>query len=133
MPSGKSSFVLAILQLLELQSGSIVIDDIDLGSISRECVRSRVVSIPQEFSLLDEPIRFALDPNGEHTDSIVIGALRKVRIWNLLEEKQGLETIGSQIALSHGQRQLFALARAILSSGSIVILDEACSRSVFFF
>lgn len=126
--SGKSSFVLSILQMLEVHSGTIVVDDTDLSSISRESIRTRVITVPQDFALLDEPIRFALDPNEEHSDDTIIEALRKVRIWDILQEKQGLETMGSQISISHGQRQLFALARATLSSGSIVILDEACSR-----
>jgi len=122
--------VLSILQVLELHSGSIVIDDIDLSSISRESVRNRIITVPQDFALLDEPIRSALDPNEEHADDMVTEALQKVHIWDILQERHGLATLGSQISISHGQRQLFALARAILSPGSIVILDEACSRLV---
>jgi ATP-binding cassette, subfamily C (CFTR/MRP), member 1 len=118
--------------MLELQSGSTTIDGIDLCFIPRETVRSRIITVPQDFVLFDEPIRLALDPNCQHSDDAVIQALRKVHIWSLLQQKEGLDTMGSQLSISHGERQLFALARAILSSGRIVLLDEACSRSVSF-
>jgi ATP-binding cassette subfamily C (CFTR/MRP) protein 1 len=114
--------------MLELQSGSITIDGIDLSSISREITRIRLITVPQEFMILDEPIRLVLDPNGQHADETIIDALTKVQIWKMLEQKEGLETRGSELTLSHGERQLFALARAIVSTGSIIILDEACSR-----
>jgi ATP-binding cassette subfamily C (CFTR/MRP) protein 1 len=130
MSSGKSSLVLSILQMLELQSGSIIIDGIDLSTLARESVRTRFVTVPQDFVLLNEPIRFALDPHREHSDDSVIEVLRKVQIWDILREREGLETMGSLLSISHGQRQLCALARAVLSSGRIVILDEACSRLV---
>jgi len=112
--------------MLELQSGSISVDNTVLESISRESVRSRFITVPQDFTLLDEPIRLALDPNSQYSDDVIMEALTKVRILDILQEK-GLETMGSQLSISHGQRQLFALARAILSSGSIILLDEACS------
>ena len=116
--------------MLELQSGSITIDGVDLSSISRETTRARLITVPQDFVLLDETIRLALDSSGLYADETIIQALRKVQIWHLLEEKHGLDTLGSELTVSHGERQLFALARAMLGVGTIVILDEACSRYV---
>ena len=116
--------------MLELQSGSITIDGVELSSICRETTRARLITVPQDFVLLDEPIRLVLDSKSLHADETIIQALRKVQIWHLLEEKNGLDTLGSELTVSHGERQLFALAIAMLAVATIVILDEACSRYV---
>ena len=102
----------------------------DLSTISRETVRDRLITIPQDFILLNEPIRLALDPDSQHSDEAVIEALSKARVWELVQRKDGLQTMGYELVISHGERQLFALARAMLSRGRIVLLDEACSRFV---
>ncbi|OBT74156.1 hypothetical protein VF21_06257 [Pseudogymnoascus sp. 05NY08] len=125
--SGKSSLISTILRMLEIGSGSITIDDVDISKIPRQEVRSRLNTLSQETFFLHGSVRENVDPLETASDERVIEVLRAVNMWGYFESRDGLDGDVEEEKLSHGQRQLFCLARAIIKPGKILIIDEATS------
>ncbi|ODO04635.1 hypothetical protein I350_05244 [Cryptococcus amylolentus CBS 6273] len=122
--SGKSTLALALLKMLPT-SGKVLIDGIDTGKINLHALRSNVTIIPQDPILLSGSLRFNLDPFGEHDDAELNDALQASGL-GATRQRGGSGSITPQrlsldthIAagggnLSQGQRQLVALARALV-------------------
>lgn len=115
--------------MLELDSGTIEVDGIDITTIPRSTVRARLNTLPQETFFLHGSVRLNLDPQALVTDdATLVESLTAVGLWAIFEEKGGLDEDLDEDVLSHGQRQLFCLARAMCKPGCVLILDEATSR-----
>ncbi|RFU76622.1 abc transporter [Trichoderma arundinaceum] len=132
--SGKSSLLLLLLRLLDPLPGctdSIAIDGILLSQVNRFTLRQRVIAVPQDSVFFPDGHSFKanLDPYSLSTDSDCHEVLRAVGLWQTVEDHGGLSSNLSTNMLSHGQRQLFGLARAILrrrvrSSGAHAQTDD---------
>ncbi|KAL9109116.1 MAG: hypothetical protein Q9227_006207 [Pyrenula ochraceoflavens] len=126
--SGKSTMLHALFRLLPRTSGQILIDRIDISSVSLQTLRSRLNAIPQEPFFLAGTVKDNLDPFNIASEGACAEVLHKVGLWNVVKEKGGLEVeLEAESMLSHGQRQLFCLARALLRPGKLVCLDEVSS------
>jgi ATP-binding cassette subfamily C (CFTR/MRP) protein 1 len=113
--------------MLELTSGTMLVDGLDLSTLPRHIIRSRLNAIPQDPYFIVGSIRLNLDPYESSDDSQLIAALKKVQLWDVIVSNGGLDADLDVDDLSHGQRQLFCLARAILRKSKIVVLDEVTS------
>ncbi|CAG7785093.1 unnamed protein product, partial [Allacma fusca] len=120
--SGKSSIGTALFRLVELQSGNIYLDGLDISRVPLTKLRSTLCAISQDAAIFSKSIRFNLDPGNVHSDR---------ELWRVLEKcglKTWIESLDAEVALSHGQKQLVSIARAILRPSPLVFVDEATSN-----
>lgn len=116
-------------------TGSITIDGIELSSIPCELIRTRITTIPRDILELPGSLRFNLDPLADDnpetavSDELMINTLTEVGLWEtFVRQKQNLDSIVAEMALTRGQKQLLSLARAIIhhrhTQSKIVLVDE---------
>ncbi|KAH3899004.1 ATP-binding cassette transporter YOR1 SCDLUD_004425 [Saccharomycodes ludwigii] len=135
--AGKSTIMSALYRLVELSSGHIFIDGVDISKIGLYDLRSKLCIIPQDPVLFKGTIRKNLDPFGERSDE---------ELWDALVRGGAISDLGAVtngdklhkfhldqmvqedgVNFSLGERQLLALSRALVRNSKILILDEATS------
>jgi ATP-binding cassette, subfamily C (CFTR/MRP), member 1 len=128
--------MIALFRLVEICGGSITIDGIDISRIGLHCLRSALAIIPQDPVLFSGTIRSNLDPFRQITDADLWTALHRVHLIEDLKPVTSRFTLDQHVGdegsnFSLGQRQLLALARALVKKARIIIMDEATSSVDF--
>ncbi|XP_027141851.1 multidrug resistance-associated protein 9 isoform X1 [Larimichthys crocea] len=126
--SGKSSLAAALFRLVEPTAGSILIDGVDIKTISLSDLRTKLCIIPQDPVLFTGTVRYNLDPLNRCSDEEIWAALEKTYMKDIicsLDRRLNTElTEGGRGTFSVGQKQLMCLSRVLLQDCKIVILDE---------
>jgi ATP-binding cassette subfamily B protein len=129
--AGKTTLINLLTRFYDINSGSITIDGTDLRRIKIEDLRRQLGLVLQDTFLFSdtvmENIRYG---RLNASDNEVVSAAKMADADHFIRQlPKGYQTILSERGsnLSQGQRQLLAIARAILADPSILILDEATS------
>ncbi|KAG7839730.1 hypothetical protein KL942_003341 [Ogataea angusta] len=150
--AGKSTIITSFFRFVDLESGSIKIDGLDISKIGLKSLRKGLTIIPQDPTLFSGTIRSNLDIFGEYGDLQMFEALRRVNLISIEDYQRIVDRNGAAVAdetaqargdnvnkfldldstvsegggnLSQGERQLLCLARSILKMPKILMLDEA--------
>lgn len=129
--AGKSTLAKLIARLYDPSEGSVVVDGIDLRTVSNHSLRRQIVAVPQEGFLFSgtvvENIRVS---RPSATDEEVVAAVERIGATEIFDRLPlGLSTEVHERGnrLSAGEKQIVSLARAALVNPAVLILDEATS------
>ncbi len=130
--SGKTTVTNLLLRTLDPDSGEILFGGIPERELSLARIRERIALVPQDpflfFGTIADNLRVA---GADASDDELMAALKGAELFDFVQASPaGLDTrVGDQgMALSAGQAQRLAIARAILKDAPIVILDEPTSQ-----
>ncbi|MDU3722295.1 MAG: ABC transporter ATP-binding protein, partial [Clostridium celatum] len=127
--AGKTTIVNLLTKFYDIDSGEIFIDGKNINYITRESLRKSVAMVLQDTYLFSETVSENIRYGRLNaSDEEIVKAAKMANAHQFIKQlPDGYNTILSDNGgnLSQGQRQLLAIARAILSNASILILDEA--------
>jgi ATP-binding cassette subfamily B multidrug efflux pump len=129
--AGKTTMVKLLMRFYDINSGSIMLDGIDIREFNRKDLRANFGMVLQDAWLFNgsikENIRYG---NAEATDEDVVNAARIANVDHVihyLPNGYDMELNEDADNVSQGEKQLLTIARAVLANPRILILDEATS------
>lgn len=129
--AGKTTIINLLMRFYDVNSGSILIDGIDIRNIRRDDLRSLFGMVLQDTWLFSGMIKenIAYGKPGA-TDEEIIDAAKRTNVHHFITTlPDGYDMVLNEESsnISNGEKQLITIARALLSDPSILILDEATS------
>jgi len=129
--AGKTTLVLLVPRLYDVDSGSVAIDGVDVRDVELESLRRDVALVSDDAFLFSATLRENIAyARSEASEDEVREAAARAGLSGLIDDlPDGLETLVGErgLTLSGGQRQRVAIARALLAQPRILILDDATS------
>ena len=129
--SGKTTVVNLLTRFYELDGGKITVDGIDITDIPKETLRRSIAIVLQDTVLFSDTIRNNIKyGKSDASDEEIRRAAALAKADGFIDRlPDGYDTVLAEAGsdLSQGQRQLLAIARAVLADPKILILDEATS------
>lgn len=129
--AGKSTLANLLLRFDDIESGSIMIDGIDIRAVRQGELRRNIAYVPQEPLLFHRSIRENIAYYvGTASDEAVVQAAQAAHAHEFIQKlPEGYDTtVGERgVKLSGGQKQRIAIARAVLKKAPIILFDEATS------
>ncbi len=127
--AGKTTIINLLARFYDPVEGVVLIDGQDIKKASFESLRRTVAVMPQDSVLFSGTIRENLLYGKEVTDEEMKKRIEELNLTSLIESlPSGYDTLIKDASLSSGQKQLIALARTLIASPKVLVLDEATSN-----
>jgi ABC-type multidrug transport system fused ATPase/permease subunit len=127
--SGKTTLVDLLIGIYRPTQGRLFVDNTTIDHTNIRSWRSKIGYIPQGIYLFDGTVAENVSFGSEHDEEKIVRVLKKAKIWDFLNSKEGIDTLVGEggIQLSGGQKQRIGIARALYNDPEVLVLDEATS------
>ena len=127
--AGKTTLVNLLMKFYKVNSGDIKIDGISINSLTRQNIHDLFIMVLQDTWVFNGTIRDNVKYNSDATDEEIWEALKTVGVSHFVKSLPGgLDyVIKDNDSISQGQKQLLTIARGMIKSSPLLILDEATS------
>ncbi|OAS82629.1 MULTISPECIES: ABC transporter ATP-binding protein [Metabacillus] len=129
--AGKSTLLQLIPRFYDVESGSILIDGVNIQSMTQSALREKIGYVPQKATLFSgtiaENIRYGKE---DATEADIVGALETAQATQFVQSREhGIESNLEQagVNLSGGQKQRLSIARALVRKPKIYLFDDSFS------
>lgn len=129
--SGKSTLAHLLLRMYDVDSGEILVDGTPIKDINLQRLRDQISYVPQDVFLFSDTISNNIGLGQEQKDEDAIKAAAGMAVVDndILQLAEGYATITGErgVMLSGGQKQRISIARALIKSPAVLIMDESLS------
>lgn len=127
--AGKTTIINLLARFYDPVEGEVLIDGQNIRNASFRSLRDSVSVMPQDSVLFSGTIRDNLLYGKEVGDEEMKRRIEELNLTSLIDSlPHGYDTLIKDASLSSGQRQLIALARTLIASPKVLVLDEATSN-----